>query len=162
MMDGVATAEPESVIVTEVKATVAMIVMVVLDEDRYVFLHVHGIGYWVYDRDFHRHFHRVRDWPIHVHRHVFLDVHGVRNRFLDGHRVRYVFFDRHNDRPVHNDRHLFGDVHGADVSIAVVGSQQTVIGQTVPFAVAAVSVAQTKKASFALFLLLCLFGFSAD
>jgi len=152
MMERVAAAVTETVVVTVVEATVAVSVVMVLDVDGHVLLHVHGIGHGVRDRDFDRHFDRVRHRPVDVHRYVFLHVHRVRDRFLDVHRVRHVFLDRHDDRPVHHDRHLFGDVHGAHVSVAVVRSQQTVVGQAVPFAVAAVPVAQTPKASFALFL----------
>lgn len=167
MVDRVAAAVTESVVVTEVEATVTVAV-VFIDVDRQVLLHVHRIGDRVGVRDFDGHFDRVGHRSVDVHRDVLLNVHGVRHVLLHGHRVRHVFLDRHDDRLLHYDRHLLGHVHRrADVPVAVVGSQQTVAGQTVPFAVATVSVAQTPEASFALLLLhrlLCggLIGFGAD
>lgn len=165
MVEGVAAAVTVSVIVTEVEATVTVAV-VVLDVDGHVLLHVHGVRHWVGDRDFDGNFDWVRDRPVDGHRHVFFNVHGIWHWFLDGHRVRHVFLHRHDDRPVDHNRDGVHGVHGAQVTVTVVGPEQTVVGQTVPFAVATVPVAQTPKASFAL-LLFCwllsgLFGFCAD
>lgn len=166
-MDCVAATVAESVVVTEVEATITVAV-VLLDVDGNVLLDVH----WIRDRvgvgDFDRHFDRIGHRSVDVHWHVFLDVHGIWHVLLHGHWVRHVFLDRDDDRFLHYDRHLFGDVHRrADVPVAMVGSQQAVVGQTVPFAVATVSVSQTPEASFALLLLYRLLrggliGFSAD
>lgn len=158
MMDGVAAAITETGIVTEIVTTITVVV-VFLDVDGHVFLHVHRVRDRVGHGDLDRHFHRVRDGPVDVHRDVFFDVHGVRHVFLNGHRIRHVFLDRYDDWPVHDDGHLLGDVDGrADVPVTVFGTQQTVVGQAVPLTVATVSIAQTPQASFALFLLCWLLG----
>lgn len=151
MVDSVAAAVTETMVVTEVVGTVSMPVMF-FDVDGHVLLHVHWVGHMVSDRDLDRHLDRVRNWAVNVHRDVFLDVHGIRHWFLNGHWVRHVFLDRNDDRSVNNDRHLFGDVHRTDVPVAVVGAQQTVVGQTVPLAVSTIPIAQAPEASFALLL----------
>lgn len=166
MVECVATAVTETVVVAEVEAIVTVSVSMILDINWHVLLHVHRIRDWMSDWDLHRHLDRVRDWSVDVNGDVFLDMHGVWHWFLNGHRVWHVFLDRHNDWPVYYDGYFFGDVYGTYVSITVVGSQQTVVGQTVPFAMATVTVAQTPKTSFALFLFYWLFGglfgFTAD
>jgi hypothetical protein len=151
VVDRVTAAETVTVVVTEVVGSVTVPV-VFLDVDGQVLLHVHGVGHGMGDRDLDRYLDRVWHWAVYGHRDVLLDVHGIRHWFLDGHRVRHVFLDRHDDRSVNDDWHLFGDVHGADVSVAVVRAQQTVVGQTVPLAVSTVSIAQAPEASFALLL----------
>lgn len=121
MVDGVAAAITETMVVTKVVGTVSMPV-VFIDVDGDVLLHVHWVGYMVSDRDLDRHLDRVRHWAVDGHRDVLLDVHRVRHRFLNGHWVRHVFRDRNDDRSVNDDWHLFGDVHSTDVSVAVVGT----------------------------------------
>lgn len=157
VVDRVTAAETVTVVVTEIVGTVTVAV-VFLDVDGQVLLHVHRIGHGMGDRDLDGHFDRIWHGAVYGHRDVFLDVHRIRYGFFDGHRVRHVFLDRHDDRSVNDDRHLFGDVHGADVSVAVVRTQQTVVGQTVPLAVSAVPVAQAPQAPFALLLFRRLFS----
>jgi len=151
MVDCVAAAVTETMVVTEVVGTVSMPV-VFFDVDGHVLLHVHWVGHMVSDRDLDRHLDRVWHWAVDGHGDVLLDVHGVWHWFLNGHWVRHVFLDRNDDRSVNDDRHLFGDMHSTDVSVAVVGTQQTVVGQTVPLTVSTISIAQAPEASFALLL----------
>lgn len=151
MVDRVAAAVTKTMVVTKVVGTVSM-PMVFFDVDGHMLLHVHWVRHMVSYRDLDRHLDRVWHWAIDWHRDVLLDVHGVRHRFLNGHWVRYVFFDWNDDRSVNDDWHLFGDVHSTDVSVAVIGTQQTVVGQTVPLTVSTISIAQAPEASFALLL----------
>lgn len=162
MVERVATAVTEPVVVTEIETAVTVIVVVVIFHvDGNVLVNVHGIRHRVSDRDLDGHF----DWIGHGH--VLLDVHGIRDGLFDGHRIGHVLLDRHDNRSVHQHRHLFGHVDGLDVTVTVVRSQQAVAGQTVPVTVAAVSVTQTPQAAFALFLLgrrffIRLFRFGTD
>jgi len=151
MVDRVAAAVTKTMVVTEVVGTISMPV-VFFDVDRHVLLHIHWVGHMVSDRDLDRHLDRVWHWAVDGHWDVLLDVHWVRYRFLNGHWVRHVFLDRNDDRSVNDDWHLFGDVHRTDVSVAVVGTQQTVVGQTVPLTVSTIPIAQAPQASFALLL----------
>lgn len=151
MVDRVAAAVTETMVVAEIVGTVSMPV-VFFDVDGHMLLHVHWVRHMVSDRDLDRHLDWVWHWAIDGHRDVLLDVHGVWHRFLNRHWVRHVFLDRNDYRSVNDDWNLFGDVHRTDVSVAVVCTQQTVVGQTVPLTVSTISIAQAPEASLALLL----------
>lgn len=142
----VGVAAGETVMVeTVIKAVEIVVMIMVFNNDRYVFLDVDWlrIRHWYWLRHWVRfgHWHcdwmrdcnldRVRYWSVDWHRNVFLDVdwvwlghmHRVRSVYWHGyghfHRVWNVFLNGNSDWMGYWNGNLFGDGHLLDVMVVV-------------------------------------------